>query len=141
MSARLTMIVIAAYLVAATPPVVAQSRCDNCGRIASIRTVSKTETWVPLGTVTTDPRVGTMGDQGRVTSVYNFTSGNMVLLGAAGGAGYAKRPNAYERPRWEIVVKMDGGGTRTVHHDYEPALREGDRVRVYGTQLELVTDQ
>ena len=60
----------------------------------------------------------------------------MVLLGAAGGAGYATRPKAYERPRWQIVVRMDGGGQRTVHHDYEPALREGDRVRVYGTQLE-----
>jgi ABC-type amino acid transport substrate-binding protein len=40
--------------------------------------------------------------------------------------------------RWEIVVKMDRGGVRTVTNDYEPALREGDRVRVYGTQLELV---
>ena len=68
-----------------------------------------------------------------------LTTGNMVLLGAAGGAGYAKRPNAYERPRWEIKVRMDAGGVRTVTHDYEPALREGDRVRVYGTQLELVS--
>ena len=120
-------------------PALAQERCDNCGRIESIRTATARETWTPLGAMATSPGASDSASQpGRVTSTYNFTTGNMVLLGAAGGAGYAKRPNAYERPRWEIRVRMDGGGLRTVTHDYEPALREGDRVRVYGTQLELV---
>jgi outer membrane lipoprotein SlyB len=73
-----------------------------------------------------------------VSTQYNFTTGNVVMLGAAGGAGYAKRSNAYERPRWELAVKMDRGDTRRVTQDYEPALREGDRVRVYGTQVELL---
>ena len=117
-------------------PALAQERCDNCGRIESIRTATARETWTPLGARTAS--AGPTDQPGRVTSQYNFTTGNMVLLGAAGGAGYAKRSNAYERPRWEIKVKMDGGDIRTVTHDYEPALREGDRVRVYGTQLELV---
>jgi outer membrane lipoprotein SlyB len=120
----------------------AQERCDNCGRVQSIRTISSRETWTPLGAMPVDPRGYDGGTQpGRVTTAYNFTSGNMVLLGAAGGAGYARRSNTYERPRWEIVVKMDSGGTRVVSNDYEPALREGDRVRVYGTQLDLVADR
>ena len=120
-------------------PALAQERCDNCGRIESIRTVATRESWTPLGAMATPPGTGDMASQpGRVTSTYNFTTGNMVLLGAAGGAGYARRANAYERPRWEIRVKMDGGGVRAVPHDFEPTLREGDRVRVYGTQLELV---
>ena len=130
------MRVLLAMLAVLCGSALAQERCDNCGRIDSIRTTTAKETWTPLGAQSMAS--GPTDQPGRVTSQYNFSTGNMVLLGAAGGAGYAKRPNAYERPRWEIKVRMDGGTVRTVTHDYEPALREGDRVRVYGTQLELV---
>jgi hypothetical protein len=51
----------------------------------------------------------------------------------------AKRPNAYEKPRWDVTVKMDRGGTRNVSQSYEPLLRDADRVRVLGTQLELTS--
>jgi hypothetical protein len=33
---------------------------------------------------------------------------------------------------------MDNGNVRIVPQSYEPLLREGDRVRVLGTQLDLV---
>ena len=39
--------------------------------------------------------------------------------------------------RWEVSVRMDDGTRRTLSQSYEPAVGEGDRVRVYGTQLEL----
>lgn len=130
---------LAAVLMLASGAALAQDSCDNCGRIESIRTVTERTSWTPLGAMATSPATGGYSDQpGRVTQQYNFTTGSTVLLGAAGGAGYARRPNAYERPRWEVRVKMDNGLMRTVSQSYEPALREGDRVRVYGTQLELV---
>jgi outer membrane lipoprotein SlyB len=131
-------LLIAAMLAATAVPALAQEKCANCGRVESVREYTAKTGWTPLGATASAGANPSAADAGRVSTQYNFSTGNMVLLGAAGGAGYAKRPNSYERPRWEIVVRMDDGSRRTVSHDYEPTLREGDRVRVYGTQLELM---
>ena len=63
---------------------------------------------------------------------------NTYLSSAPTRTRVTVRPNAYEKPRWDVTVKMDRGGTRVVSQGYEPLLREGDRVRIFGTQLELV---
>ena len=77
--------------------------------------------------------------EGRSAFVFGSDgSRDLVLIGAAGGAVYAKRQNSYQRTRWDVTVKMDGGNTRVVQQRYEPFLREGDRVRILGTQLELI---
>jgi len=130
-------LVLAALAVVAAPTQ-AQGTCANCGRIESIRESTATTGWTPLGAMASAGPSQSAGDAGRVSTQYNFSSGDVVLLGAAGGAGYAKRPNAYQRPRWQIAVRMDDGTRRSVSRDYEPELREGDRVRVFGTQLELM---
>jgi outer membrane lipoprotein SlyB len=116
--------------------------CDNCGRIVSIRTIAdQTTSWTPLGTVAPGAIGGDPSQVGRTTTTFQIGRGlkdeGVVMLGAAGGAAYAKRPQAYQKTRWEIVVKMDDGSSRTVSVEYEPLLQEGDRVRVYGRQLEL----
>jgi len=128
----------AAMLAAAAVPALAQEKCANCGRVESVREYTAKTGWTPLGATATAGANPGAADAGRVSTQYNFATGNVVLLGAAGGAGYAKRPNSYERPRWEIAVRMDDGSRRAVTHDYEPAMQVGDRVRVYGTQLELM---
>jgi outer membrane lipoprotein SlyB len=116
--------------------------CDRCGKIESIRPVTAKDQWTPLGTVSTSPLgAGANGNPSAVTMVQigpGFSNQGAVLIGAAGGAAYGSRPNEINRQRWEIVVRMDAGGTRAVTQNYEPMLREGDRVRVMGTQLELV---
>lgn len=110
-----------------------------CGRIEAIRQVSVRQSWTPLGAgVAADP--GQAG--GRVTTSFQigpgFSNQGMVTLGAGGGASYRKSPNAYEQPRWEVSIKLDNGQKRVVTLAYEPFVREGDRVRVAGTSLELV---
>lgn len=115
--------------------------CDACGVIQSITLSTERQQWTPLGST----GANTASPTGRVTdATTQFSIGpqlknqGLVVVGAAGGAAYAKRPNAYEKPRWNVAVKMDRGGTRVIPQSYEPLLREGDRVRVLGTQLDLV---
>jgi outer membrane lipoprotein SlyB len=146
--ARYTAFVFAAALIAL--PVAAQSPvpgpaardCDRCGKIESIRPITAKDAWTPLGTVTATP----LGD-GSATSPSGvtmfqigpgFSKQGTVVIGAAGGAAYRTRPPELNVKRWEIVVRMDDGGARSVAQNYEPMLREGDRVRVMGNQLELV---
>ena len=121
----------------------ASTDCDRCGTVASINRVTTKDQWTPLGTVsasplgsgdpTASPSAVTMYQIGK-----GFSKQGTVLVGAAGGAGYQTRPRELNAPRWEVMVRMDAGGTRSVTQNYEPMLREGDRVRVMGTQLELM---
>ena|SRR5437762_9405499 len=111
-----------------------------CGRVDSIRQTTVKQPWTPLGggAVSASP-----GDySGKTTSAFQIGPGlsnqGIVILGAAGGADYQKRPNSYDQPRWEVTIKLDNGQKRVITVAYEPFVREGDRVRVAGTSLELV---
>ncbi|HEY3179135.1 MAG TPA: hypothetical protein VGL25_09670 [Casimicrobiaceae bacterium] len=115
--------------------------CDACGVVSSIRMTTERAQWTPLGAATpaiVTPSGAQTGAMTQFSIGPQLKNQGLVMLGAAGGAAYAKRPNVYEKPRWDVTVKMDRGGTRVVSQSYEPLLREGDRVRVLGTQLELV---
>jgi len=114
--------------------------CESCGSIVAIRMSTQEEQWTPLGVVSPSAAPTSPGGTESRTAFAFGTDGSsrgLVLIGSAGGAMYAKRPTAYQKPRWDVTVKMDIGGTRTLQQRYEPLLREGDRVRVNGTQLEL----
>jgi hypothetical protein len=116
-----------------------QASCDNCGVVQSIQTSTQEEQWTPLGSVATGSTPTSGGTESR--SMFAFDKKGkreMVTIGAAGGAVYAKRPTSYQRTRWDVTINMDAGGTRVVQQRYEPFVREGDHVRVQGTQIELV---
>ena len=117
--------------------------CGNCGTVQAIAPVSQRQQWTPLGSI---PEAGAMGGgptgQPGSSTMYSigpgFTNRGMVVVGAAGGAAYAQKPSEYQRQRWDVNVKMDSGPPRVVNLSYEPFVQEGDRVRVFGNQLELL---
>jgi len=126
----------------AAPAPASAEDCGRCGKIESIRPVTAKDEWTPLGTVSTSSLgAGANGNPSAVMMHQigpGLTNQGTVLIGAAGGAAYGSRPDQLNRQRWEITVRMDAGGTRSVMQNYEPMLREGDRVRVLGTQVELL---
>jgi outer membrane lipoprotein SlyB len=130
----------------AAPPVAAQpatkEQCERCGKVESIRPVTAKDQWTPLGTVSTTPLGGANAAAPSGVTMFQIGPGlskqGTVMIGAAGGAAYGTRPSQLNTKRWEIVVRMDAGGSRSVTQNYEPMLREGDRVRVLGSQLELL---
>jgi hypothetical protein len=126
----------------AIPPSVIATECGPCGKVESIRQTTAKQQWTPLGTGVGVGGVPDVGDAPAGVTSYRIGPGlsnqGMVVLGSAGGAAYKKTPNSYEPKRWEVTVKMDGGGVRTVTLSYEPYVHEGDRVRVAGNNLELL---
>jgi len=116
--------------------------CDNCATVMSIQRTTEQEQWTALGTVTPGLVSANSAGGEEMRSAFAFgkdgSNKGLVLIGAAGGVVYSKRPNAYDKPRWDVTVKMDAGGTRVLQQRYEPLLHEGDRVRIYGTQLDLI---
>lgn len=117
-----------------------ESPCGNCGRIVSIAVSAREEQWTPLGVVSGagTSLTGAAPTQRAAMSFGPEGSRGVVMVGAAGGAVYANRPTSYQQRRWDVTIRMDTGQTRVVPQSYEPLLREGDRVRVMGTQLELI---
>jgi outer membrane lipoprotein SlyB len=119
----------------------ASGECSDfpCGRVLTIKQTTVKNDWTPLGTTGQQP-VGTQPD--RVTTTFQFgrgmTNEGIVVLGAQGGAVYGKSPNSYEKPQWQVTVKLDSGRTRVLTVPYEPYVREGDRVRIAGNNVELV---
>jgi outer membrane lipoprotein SlyB len=121
-------------------------KCDGaCGVIQSIVPVTERQDWSPLGATAPGSLgvAGLGGMSGSTTQMQigpGFTNQGMVVLGAAGGAAYAQRPNEYRRQRWDVTLKMDTGLPRVVSLRYEPLLvQEGDYVRVSGNNIELVS--
>jgi len=122
----------------------AATDCGNCGTVQKISPVSVKQQWTPLGSMPESSAVsgGPTGQPGSSTILSigpGFTNRGMVVVGAAGGAAYAQKPNEYQRQRWDVTVKMDSGPPRVVNLSYEPYVQEGDRVRIFGNQLELIT--
>lgn len=116
------------------PQPVAQARCYDCGEVAAVNAIEQKGEGSWIGPVAGGVGGAILGKQ------MGKGSGNtiMTILGAAGGAyaGHKVEQKVRTTTRWDVVVRMEDGSTRTVSSAEQPLWRVGDRVRVNNGTLE-----
>ena len=111
----------------------APAACPDCGTVDSIRATQKAGEGSAVGMLAGGLLGGLLGHQiGR-------GSGNTAatIIGAAGGAyaGNQVEKNVKKSVQYEVTVRMDDGGMRTIIYDVEPGFRAGDKVRFVDGRL------
>ncbi len=110
------------------PPPGNISVCTYCGTVVAINAVQKEGQGSGLGAIAGGLLGGLLGNQ-----VGNGTGRDLTTIaGAVGGAfaGNSVEKNAKKTTGYDIVVRMDAGGQRTVHQDTVPTLAIGQRVKI-----------
>ena len=114
--------------------------CNDCGQVLSIRFVEEKGKGSGLGAVLGGVAGGVLGHQ------IGSGTGRTVatVAGAAGGAyvGNTVEKNKNAKTYWNVTIKMDNGNTRSFHYTNQPAVHEGERVKLVdgGRRLALVAN-
>ena len=117
----------------AQPAVPAAPPCSTCGTVDSIRVTEKAGEGSAVGVIAGGVLGGLLGNQ--IGSGRGNTAA--TILGAAGGAyaGHQVEKNVKKTSQYEVNVRMEDGGLRTVTYDQEPGFRSGDKVRFIDGKL------
>ena len=110
--------------------------CVNCGVVEAINAVEVKGEGSYLGMIAGGVAGALLGSQigsGRGTTVAE-------VAGAAGGAyaGHAIEKKMKATKHYEVVVRLENGGTRTVSYATQPGFAVGARVRVENDTLTVV---
>lgn len=128
-----------------SPPPVAVPRagevCENCGVIRSIREIQDQRSISTPRTFQNEQI-----DQGgpsaiRVGAVVALPMGNNPNNEQAfvGGVGTPEMRARFSQSTYEITIRLDNGASSTVQRRDGGSFRVGDRVRLRGIELELIT--
>lgn len=110
------------------PPPGTITVCTYCGTVVAINAVQQEGQGSGLGAIAGGLIGGLLGNQ-----VGNGTGRDLTTIaGAVGGAfaGNSVEKNAKKTTGYDIVVRMDAGGQRTIHQDTVPTLAIGQRVKI-----------
>jgi outer membrane lipoprotein SlyB len=111
----------------------AHAKCDNCGTVTTVKTIKVKGEGTGLGAVTGGVLGGVLGHQiggGRGKDV-------ATVAGAAGGAyaGHQTEKNIKSRLRYQVVVKLESGASRTFTFNSATSYKIGDRIKVDAGKL------
>jgi outer membrane lipoprotein SlyB len=102
--------------------------CTTCGRVVSVRAVTRQGEAGLLGPVAGGAVGGLVGHQ------IGHGSGNTIatIVGAAGGAALGTELERRHKSttQYVVTVRLNDGTHRTFNYASRPAFQEGDRVRV-----------
>jgi outer membrane lipoprotein SlyB len=102
--------------------------CANCGVVESVHVVEIEGQGSGLGAVAGGVAGGLLGNQigkGRGNTV-------ATVAGVAGGAyaGHQVEKHMKRTQRYDIIVRMENGSTRTFHQATDPGFASGQKVRI-----------
>jgi len=128
---RTVRILIAAAAVFAAGAV--HAACDNCGVVTELKTAKQKGEGSGVGVVAGAVLGGVLGHQvgaGRGKDL-------ATVAGAAGGAyaGNAAEKKLKEKTVYQVIVKMEGGNSRTFTFGSESAFKVGDKIKVVNGKL------
>jgi len=112
--------------------------CERCGTIRSIREVRSQRPVAVPKVFQNDPIDHGPGTEVRVGAVVYLPLGQGTDKPFVGGVGTPEMRERFTATTYEIVIRLDGGGFTMVQRADGASFRVGDRVRVQGTQLELL---
>lgn len=131
--AAVALMIASAEIAAAPPPSGAQSApaCPNCGVVASVKAFKQKPKRSVVGMVGGGVVGALVGSE--------IGDGNTLatLGGAAGGAylGNKVGQKVQSTTRYRVVVRMDGGGTKSFTYAARPGVSAGSHVRVENGKL------
>ena len=111
--------------------------CERCGAIRSIREVRSQRGTVPK-VFQNEPIDQGIGSTVIVGAVVALPLGRGADKPFVGGVGTPEMRSRFTESTYEVVIRLDGGGYTMVQRADGASFRVGDRVRVQGTQLELL---
>jgi hypothetical protein len=114
--------------------------CDKCGVIRSIREVQVGRPVPVPEAFRTNPEGGLGSDiyVGAVVALPLAEKGEQPGKPFVGGVGTPEMRARFSESTYEITIRLDDGGYTQVTRRDGASYRIGDRVRVSGTQLELI---
>jgi outer membrane lipoprotein SlyB len=109
------------------------AKCDNCGSVTDIKTVQIKGEGSGLGAVAGGVLGGVLGHQigaGRGKDV-------ATVAGAAGGAyaGHQVEKNSKTKTQYQVIVKLENGGSRTFTYNSATAYKVGDKIKIVDNKL------
>ena len=111
--------------------------CERCGTIRAIRQVQSQRGTVPK-VFQNEPIDQGLGSTVLVGAVVALPLGAGSEKPFVGGVGTPEMRERFRETTYEVVIFLDDGGYTTVQRADGASFRVGDRVRVQGTELELL---